>query len=108
MKEIRFGVSISLSGRYSVQGIESFEGLNLWVKDANQLSGIFIRIEKGVRPLFSLFTAFSQSNQTGLLKTVVALSGHDDMIQDTKSENLPGFRQLVVHAHVSFARLKVT
>ena len=51
MKEIKFGVSISLSGRYSVQGRESFEGLNLWVKDTNQSGGVFIRIEKGV-PLF--------------------------------------------------------
>ena len=43
MKEIKFGVSISLSGRYSVQGRESFEGLNLWVKDANQSGGILIK-----------------------------------------------------------------
>ena len=56
MKEIKFGVSISLSGRYSVQGIESFEGLNLLVKDANQSGGVFIRIKKGVRPLFSYQT----------------------------------------------------
>src|SRR3990170_4621944 len=39
MKEIRFGVPISLSGRYSVQGRESSEGLNLWVKDANRSDG---------------------------------------------------------------------
>jgi len=43
MKEIRFGVSISLSGRYSLQGKESFEGLKLWVKDVNQSGGIFVR-----------------------------------------------------------------
>ena len=43
MQEIKFGVSISLSGRYSVQGRESFEGLNLWVKDANQPGGILVK-----------------------------------------------------------------
>jgi branched-chain amino acid transport system substrate-binding protein len=43
MKEIKLGVSISLSGRYSIQGRESFEGLNLWVKDANQPGGILIK-----------------------------------------------------------------
>ena len=43
MKEIKFGVAISLSGRYSVQGMESFEGLNLWVKDANQPGGILVK-----------------------------------------------------------------
>src|SRR3990172_9368555 len=43
MKEIKFGVAISLSGRYSVQGMESFEGLNLWVKDANRSGGILVK-----------------------------------------------------------------
>ncbi len=43
MNEIKFGVSISLSERYSVQGKESFEGLNLWVKDANRSGGILIK-----------------------------------------------------------------
>ena len=54
MKEIKLGVSISLSGKYSIQGRESFEGLNLWVKDANQSGGVFIRREKGdAYPFFS-------------------------------------------------------
>src|SRR3972149_5061263 len=43
MKEIKFGFSISLSGRYSVQGRESFDGLTLWVKDVNQSDGILIK-----------------------------------------------------------------
>src|SRR3990170_1278311 len=43
MKEIKFGVAISLSGRYSVQGRESFDGLTLWVKDTNQSGGILIK-----------------------------------------------------------------
>ncbi len=43
MKKIKLGVSISLSGRYMIQGKESFEGLCLWVKDINQLGGIFIK-----------------------------------------------------------------
>src|SRR3990172_4616877 len=43
MKEIKLGVSISLSGRYSVQGRESFDGLTLWVKDTNQSDGILIK-----------------------------------------------------------------
>jgi branched-chain amino acid transport system substrate-binding protein len=43
MQKIKFGVSISLSGRYSVQGRESFEGLNLWVKDIYHSGGILVR-----------------------------------------------------------------
>jgi len=43
MKKIILGVSISLNGRYSVQGIESFEGLSLWIKDVNEIGGIYIR-----------------------------------------------------------------
>ncbi|MCI0454307.1 MAG: amino acid ABC transporter substrate-binding protein [Candidatus Dadabacteria bacterium] len=43
MQNIRFGVSISLSGRYSAQGKESFEGLTLWIKDVNQSGGILIK-----------------------------------------------------------------
>ena len=43
MQRIKFGVSISLSGRYSLQGIESFEGFKLWVKEVNQSGGIFLR-----------------------------------------------------------------
>lgn len=43
MQKIRFGTSISLGGRYSIQGKESFEGLCLWVRDVNQSGGIFIK-----------------------------------------------------------------
>src|SRR3989337_4478374 len=43
MKEIKFGVAISLSGRYSVQGRESFDGLTLWVKDTNRSDGILVK-----------------------------------------------------------------
>jgi branched-chain amino acid transport system substrate-binding protein len=43
MQKIKFGVSISLNGRYSIQGKESFEGLCLWVKHVNQLGGIFVK-----------------------------------------------------------------
>jgi branched-chain amino acid transport system substrate-binding protein len=39
---IKVGISISLSGRYSVQGRESFEGLILWIKDLNGSGGIFV------------------------------------------------------------------
>lgn len=42
MQKIKFGISISLSGRYSIQGKESFEGLALWVKDINNSGGIFV------------------------------------------------------------------
>ncbi|MGE5445089.1 MAG: amino acid ABC transporter substrate-binding protein [Ignavibacteriales bacterium] len=43
MQKIRLGVSISLSGRYMIQGKESFEGLCLWVREVNQSGGIFIK-----------------------------------------------------------------
>ncbi|MGH7791780.1 MAG: amino acid ABC transporter substrate-binding protein [Thermodesulfobacteriota bacterium] len=43
MQKIKFGISISLSGRYSIQGKESFEGLTLWIKDVNESGGIFVK-----------------------------------------------------------------
>lgn len=43
MKKIKIGLSISLTGDYSVQGIESFEGIKLWVSDVNNRSGMLVR-----------------------------------------------------------------
>src|SRR3990172_2157311 len=64
MKEIKFGVSISLSGRYSIQGRESFEGLNLWVKNANQSDGILIK-KKGKRlPVKLIYYDDGSSSET--------------------------------------------
>ncbi len=40
---IRLGIPISLTGRYSIQGRESFEGLNLWVSYVNKSGGIFVK-----------------------------------------------------------------
>jgi len=42
MKNIKVGLSISLTGNYSIQGMESFEGIKLWVSDINRNGGIFI------------------------------------------------------------------
>ena len=43
MNTIRIGFPISLSGRYSIQGAESLQGIKLWQSDANSGSGIFVR-----------------------------------------------------------------
>ena len=43
MNEIKLGLSISLTGNYSIQGKESFEGIKLWVRDINRRGGIFIK-----------------------------------------------------------------
>jgi branched-chain amino acid transport system substrate-binding protein len=43
MQRIKLGLSISLTGNYSVQGIESFQGIKLWVSDVNKDGGIFVR-----------------------------------------------------------------
>ena len=43
MKNIIIGLSISLTGIYSIQGKESFEGIELWVSEANSQGGIFIK-----------------------------------------------------------------
>jgi len=48
---INIGISISLSGRYSIQGKESFEGLLLWIKDVNGSGGIFVGDYKKKAPL---------------------------------------------------------
>ncbi|KAB2831877.1 MAG: ABC transporter substrate-binding protein [Candidatus Dadabacteria bacterium] len=43
MRSIKVGLSISLTGAYSVQGRESWEGISLWVSDVNKEDGIFVR-----------------------------------------------------------------
>ncbi|KAB2825986.1 MAG: ABC transporter substrate-binding protein, partial [Candidatus Dadabacteria bacterium] len=43
MRSIKVGLSISLTGAYSVQGRESWEGISLWVSDVNNEGGIFVR-----------------------------------------------------------------
>ncbi|MFA9408938.1 MAG: ABC transporter substrate-binding protein, partial [Candidatus Dadabacteria bacterium] len=43
MNKIKIGLSISLTGSYSIQGIESFEGIKLWVSETNSKSGVFLR-----------------------------------------------------------------
>jgi len=43
MAKIKAGLSISLTGNYSVQGIESFEGIMLWLSDTNSEGGIFLK-----------------------------------------------------------------
>ena len=40
---IKVGLSISLSGNYSIQGVESFEGINLWVEDINSIGGMLVQ-----------------------------------------------------------------
>jgi branched-chain amino acid transport system substrate-binding protein len=52
---IKIGISISLSGRYSIQGKESFEGLCLWIKDVNGSGGIFVEDYNEKIPLELLY-----------------------------------------------------
>ncbi len=62
--QIRFGVSISLSGRYSIQGRESFEGLNLWVKDANRSGGILVKKNGKRLPVKLIYYDDESSSET--------------------------------------------
>src|SRR3990170_4244567 len=64
MKEIKFGISVSLSGRYSVQGRESFEGLTLWVKDTNQSGGILIKKKGKKIPVNLIYYDDGSSSET--------------------------------------------
>ncbi len=43
MHRIKVGISISLTGRYQIQGRESFEGLLLWAEEINKSGGIFVK-----------------------------------------------------------------
>ena len=42
METVKLGIPISLSGRYSVQATESFQGLQLFVSDVNEVGGLLI------------------------------------------------------------------
>lgn len=43
MRKIKIGLPVSLTGAYSVQGRESFRGVDLWVSDVNRHGGIFLK-----------------------------------------------------------------
>jgi len=43
MNKIKLGLPISLTGNYSIQGKESFEGVKLWVRDINANGGISVK-----------------------------------------------------------------
>ena len=43
MKKIRLGLSATLSGSLSLQGIDSFNGLKLWAEFQNSLGGIYVK-----------------------------------------------------------------
>ena len=45
------GLSISLTGNYSIQGIESFEGIKLWVSDVNRQGGIYLSNQDAAFPI---------------------------------------------------------
>lgn len=82
MKEIKFGVSISLSGRYSVQGRQSFEGLNLWVKDTNQSGVILIKKNGKKLPVKLIYYDDGSSSETCkiLLERLIAKDKVDVLI----------------------------
>lgn len=42
MKTIKLGIPISLTGRYSIQATESFQGVQLFVKDVNSQGGLLV------------------------------------------------------------------
>ncbi len=42
MKKIQVGLPVTLSGKYSTQGKESFNGLGLWVEKVNSYGGILV------------------------------------------------------------------
>ncbi len=43
MNRLRIGFPISLSGKYSIQGTESLNGIKLWQKTVNSNSGIYVK-----------------------------------------------------------------
>lgn len=51
MERIRLGISISLTGSYSVQGVESFRGLSLYVSDVNERGGMYVPDLGGMVPV---------------------------------------------------------
>ena len=42
MNTIRIGFPISITGKYSLQGKESLDGIKLWKSEINSNSGIFV------------------------------------------------------------------
>ena len=42
MDKIKVGVSATLTGKYSIQGIESFNGIKAWAEEKNSVGGIYV------------------------------------------------------------------
>ncbi len=51
IEKVKVGLSISLSGNYSIQGVESYEGIRLWVEEINSLGGIYIEDQASKLPV---------------------------------------------------------
>ncbi|MCL0088672.1 hypothetical protein M1N87_02520, partial [Dehalococcoidia bacterium] len=60
-----------------------------------------------ILPINVFAIIFSLFYQTSFLKTVVAFTRDDNMVQNTESEYLPGVRQPIMHTKVGFAGLGV-
>ena len=42
-EKITVGISISLSGKFCLQGVQALRGIQLWVADVNQKGGIYLK-----------------------------------------------------------------
>ena len=82
MLKIKVGISISLSGRYEIQGRESFEGLLLWTEEVNKSGGIFFKPEGKRIPveLIHYDDRSSAEECSGLVERLIARNGIDVLI----------------------------
>jgi branched-chain amino acid transport system substrate-binding protein len=83
MRRIKIGLSISLTGIYSVQGRESFEGISLWVSDTNKRGGVFVK-EFGEKMPIELVYLNDESSLD------VCRSNTERLIADSKPDILLG------------------
>jgi branched-chain amino acid transport system substrate-binding protein len=72
MDKMKVGISVSLTGAYSVQGRESFQGVNLWASDVNREGGIYVR-EYGGRKQVELLHLDDESSSDKCLSNTERL-----------------------------------
>ncbi|MGI9534170.1 MAG: amino acid ABC transporter substrate-binding protein [Thermodesulfobacteriota bacterium] len=89
MDKIRVGLSATLSGKYSLQGIESFNGILLWAEHTNRSGGIVLKNQSKQVPV-ELIHYDDQSNpkNTGQITRKLILEDNVDILLGPYSSNL--------------------
>ena len=82
MNTLKIGIPAVLTGKYSIQGIESFKGIKLWLKKVKNQKGIKLNNSKFINPELIFYDTKSNSDITKQIA--------EDLITKDKADILLG------------------